>query len=327
MLVAIASVGICGSDLKYWAYGKCGRFSLDGVPMVIGHEASGIVASVGRAVTHLKPGDKIAIEPGVPCKSCEICLGGRYNLCKRMRFCATPPVDGNLSKYYIHDSDFCYKVPDVMTTEEAAMLEPLSVAVYACQRGDVGLGQSVVIFGAGPIGILCGLVAKSKGASQICIVDIDQERLRVAKDLGAAHTTFHSSIASSKDTEKLAADILAGLKSDFGPHCTIECSGADSSLSTGIQLTRPGGSVVMVGRGSMIPAVPLVCAATKEVDIRGVFRYANNYPQALALVSSGAIDVKPLITHRFSFEESEKAFETAVDSKQKAIKVMINCRQ
>ena len=107
--MAIASVGICGSDIKYWAYGKCGRFRLDGVPMVIGHEAGGIVRSVGQAVTHLKPGDKVAIEPGVPCKSCEICLGGRYNLCKSMRFCATPPVDGNLGKYYIHDSDFCYK--------------------------------------------------------------------------------------------------------------------------------------------------------------------------------------------------------------------------
>lgn len=109
VLLAISSVGICGSDLKYWAYGSSGRFKLDGKPMIIGHEASGIVKEVGKNVKHLNPGDRVAIEPGVPCKSCVLCKSGRYNLCKDVKFCGTPPIDGNLSKYNVHDADFCYK--------------------------------------------------------------------------------------------------------------------------------------------------------------------------------------------------------------------------
>ncbi|XP_039254985.2 sorbitol dehydrogenase-like [Styela clava] len=325
VLISISSVGICGSDLKYWAYGKCGRFSLNGKSMVIGHEAAGVVTSVGSGVKHLKIGDRVTIEPGVPCKSCEICQGGRYNLCKKMRFCATPPVDGNLCNYYVHDADFCYKIPDNITTEEAAMLEPLSVAVYACERANIGLGQSIVIFGAGPIGILCGLVAKNSGASNICIVDIDEGRLAFAKSLGAANKTYFATLEASKDPSKVADDILEILGSDLGAHSSLECSGADSSLATGIHVTRPGGSVILVGRGSLSPSIPIVLAATKEVDIKGVFRYANNYPQSISLVSSGAIDVSKLITHRFTLQESEKAFEVAADSRQRAIKVMINC--
>merc|ERR1719322_839830 len=171
VLISITSVGICGSDLKYWAYGKCGRFQLNNTPMVIGHEAAGRIEMVGTDVKHLKVGDRVAIEPGVSCKECEICIGGRYNLCPKMRFCATPPVHGNLCRFYRHDSSFCYKIPDDMTDEEGAMVEPLSVAVHTCRRALVRDGNRVLIFGAGPIGILCGLVAKQMGAVFVVVTD------------------------------------------------------------------------------------------------------------------------------------------------------------
>lgn len=187
-------VGICGSDVHYWVNGRIGDFVVK-APMVLGHEAAGIVHQVGEGVTHLKPGNgfkhhshflfillylilslklgnRVAIEPGVPCRSCEPCKIGRYNLCPDIIFCATPPYDGNLARYYTHAADFCYKLPDHVSTEEGALLEPLSVGVHACRRAGVTIGQKVLICGAGPIGLVCLLTAKAMGASSVIITGI-----------------------------------------------------------------------------------------------------------------------------------------------------------
>lgn len=180
-------VGICGSDVHYWVNGRIGDFVVT-KPMVLGHEAAGVVQEVGKGVTHLKAGcisyafcknliliflfilgDRVAIEPGVPCRTCDYCKGGRYNLCLEMAFCATPPFDGNLARFYTHAADFCYKLPDHMTMEEGALLEPLSVAVHACRRAGVTIGQKILICGAGPIGLVCLLTAKAMGASTVII--------------------------------------------------------------------------------------------------------------------------------------------------------------
>ncbi|XP_035686386.1 sorbitol dehydrogenase-like [Branchiostoma floridae] len=316
--IAMCSVGICGSDVKYWTHGKCGRFVLE-EPMVMGHESSGTVVAVGAGVTHLAKGDRVAIEPGVPCRTCRVCKEGRYNLCADMEFCATPPVHGSLCKLYNHAADFCYKLPDHVSFEEGAMLEPLSVAVYTCQRGEVKVGSKVLIFGAGPIGLLCLLVAKTRGASSVAITDIDDYRLAVAKEYGADHVIK----VSTNDSQALAQTIAAEMRGQ--PDVSLECSGVDSSFVTAIHATRSGGVVVLVGRGSLNVDVPIVNAAVREVDIRGVFRYCNNYPQALAMVASGQVDAKRLITHNFSLEESLKAFQTANSRESRAIKVMINC--
>jgi len=319
VLIRMQEVGICGSDVHYWTKGCIGDFVVK-APMVLGHEASGIVHEVGECVTHLKKGDRVAIEPGVPCSLCDFCKNGQYNLCGDIFFCATPPDHGNLCRFYTHAADFCYKLPDHVSLEEGALLEPLSVAVHACRRAGVAIGKTVLICGAGPIGLVCLLTAKAMGASSVLITDISASRLEVAKNLGADHTL----LVGKDDEQTLASQI--GSKLGGQPSITIECSGAESSIRLGIFATKSGGVLVLVGLGPAEIKIPIVNAATREVDIRGIFRYANCYPIALDLVASGRVNVKPLITHRFKLEESLAAFETARTGAGGAIKVMISCK-
>jgi L-iditol 2-dehydrogenase len=288
--------------------------------MVLGHETSGVVAQVGSGVKHLKQGDRVAIEPGVPCRMCQYCKHGQYNLCPDMGFCATPPYDGTLTRYFAHPADFCYKLPDHVSFEEGAMLEPLSVAVQACRRANITFGENVLICGAGPIGLVNLLTAKAQGAAKVCITDIDEHRLSVAKSLGADFTYR----ITKKDVRGMAEDI-ANLFGGHQPDKTIECSGAESSIQLAIYATRSAGTIVLVGLGPSEVRLPIVNAAVREVDIRGVFRYANCYPAALAMVASGRINLKPLVTHRFKLEETLKAFETAKTGADNAIKVIIKC--
>jgi len=320
VLIRMQKVGICGSDVHYWTNGAIGSFILES-PMILGHESSGVVEEVGENVKHLQPGDRVAIEPGVPCRYCSFCKEGRYNLCPDIAFCATPPFDGSLSRFYVHAADFCYKLPDHVTLEEGALLEPLSVGVHACKRGGVGVGDKVLICGAGPIGLVNLLTAKALGAESVCITDISSNRLQMAEKLGADAVV----LVKTKDAQQVAyqAEAALGCK----PTVTIECSGAEPSLQTAIYATRSGGTVVLVGLGAPMASLPIVNAATREVDIRGIFRYANCYQHALGLVASGKIDVKPLVTHRFPLEETLRAFETAKTGEGGAIKVIIDCER
>jgi len=318
VLIRMQKVGICGSDVHYWTNGAIGDFVVR-APMILGHESSGIVDEVGEGVTHLQPGDRVAIEPGVPCRYCAFCKEGRYNLCPDIAFCATPPFDGSLARFYAHAADFCYKLPDHVTLEEGALLEPLSVAVHACKRAGVTLGAQVLICGAGPIGLVNLLTAKAMGAERVCITDISENRLEMAQKLGADFVVH----VKTRDAQQVADQVHAAL--GCSPTISIECSGAEPSLQTAIYATRSGGTVVLVGLGAPNATLPIVNAATREVDIRGIFRYANCYPQALGLISSGKINVKPLVTHRFPLEETLKAFETARSGAGGAIKVIIDC--
>ncbi|EDW81796.1 uncharacterized protein Dwil_GK12254 [Drosophila willistoni] len=318
VLLAMDSVGICGSDVHYLQHGRIGPFVLT-KPMIIGHEAAGVVAKIGKKVTNVKVGDRVAIEPGVPCRYCDHCKQGRYHLCPDIVFCATPPYDGNLTRYYKHAADFCFKLPDHVSMEEGALLEPLSVGVHACRRGGVGLGSKVAILGAGPIGLVTLLTAQSMGASEILITDLVQSRLDVAKELGATHTLLLTKEQSAEDTVKLVTQ-----KMSAQPDVTIDCCGAESSVRLAILATRSGGVVVVVGMGAPEVKLPLINALAREVDIRGIFRYCNDYSAALALVSSGKVNVKRLVTHHFDIKETAKAFETSRHGLGGAIKVMIH---
>jgi L-iditol 2-dehydrogenase len=237
-----------------------------------------------------------------------------------MAFCATPPYHGTLTRYFAHPADFCFKLPDHVSFEEGAMLEPLSVAVHACHRANIALGDNVLICGAGPIGLMNLLTAKASGAAKICITDIDEHRLSVAKSLGADFT-----YRCTKKDVRAQADDIVNLLDGRGPDKTVECSGAETSVQLAIYGTKSGGTIVLVGMGPAEIRLPIVNAAIREVDIRGVFRYANSYPVALAMVASGRVNVKPLVTHRFKLEESLKAFETAKTGAGNAIKVVIKC--
>ncbi|KAK3765707.1 hypothetical protein RRG08_026182 [Elysia crispata] len=318
VLLEMKEVGICGSDVHYWTHGRIGDFVLN-APMVLGHEASAVVSKLGEGVTSLKIGDRVAIEPGVPCRKCNYCKIGRYNLCLDMKFCATPPYDGNLARFYVHDADFCFKLPDHVSFEEGALLEPLSVAVHATNRAGVKLGNTVLVCGAGPIGLVNILTAKAKGAAFVCVTDLDASRLDMAKKLGADFTvqvTSRDPLVTVQAIEEALGD-----KADIA----IECSGAAPSLKTAIYATKSGGVVVLVGLGQEMVEMPVVNAGVREVDIRGIFRYVNCYPTALAMIASGKVNVKPLVTHRFKLEESIKAFEAA--KRGEGIKIMISCER
>ncbi|KAL1117557.1 hypothetical protein AAG570_003872 [Ranatra chinensis] len=314
-------VGICGSDVHYYERGRIGDFVLR-APMVIGHEASGIVAKIGSKVTNLKIGDRVAIEPGVSCRKCSWCKGGRYNLCPAMQFCATPPVDGNLATYYTHSPDFCHKLPDDVSMEEGAMLEPLSVGVHACRRGRVEFGSLVLVLGAGPIGLVTLMAAKAMGAKRVIVCDPQEHRLKIALDCGADEAVCISSNSAEKTVDAIKTLLHGSL-----PDVTLDCAGFQTTAQIGIQATRPGGVYVLVGMGQDSVDVPLVLAAIKEVDIRGVFRYANDYPLALEMVASKRVDLSPLLTHKFDIEETQLAFQTAMNPDERSIKVMIYCNR
>nr|P0DMQ6.1 RecName: Full=Sorbitol dehydrogenase; Short=SDH; AltName: Full=Polyol dehydrogenase [Gallus gallus] len=316
VLLRMHSVGICGSDVHYWQHGRIGDFVVKD-PMVLGHEASGTVIKVGAGVTHLKPGDRVAIEPGVPRETDEFCKTGRYNLSPTIFFCATPPDDGNLCRYYKHSASYCYKLPDSVTFEEGALIEPLSVGIHACKRAGVTLGSRVFVSGSGPIGLVNVIIAKMMGAAAVVVTDLSASRLQTAKELGADFT-----IQIKNETPQ---EVAAKVESLLGcmPEITVECTGVQACIQASIYATRSGGTLVLVGLGPEMVTVPIVNAAVREVDIRGIFRYCNTWPVAISLLASKRINIKPLVTHRFPLEKALEAFETT--KRGEGVKIMLKC--
>ncbi|KAK9506693.1 hypothetical protein O3M35_008581 [Rhynocoris fuscipes] len=321
VLLKMGCVGICGSDVHYLVHGRISDFIVK-EPMIMGHEASGTVVKLGPNVKNLAIGDRVAIEPGVPCRKCSFCKEGKYNLCGEMIFCATPPVHGNLSQFYTHAADFCYKLPDHVSLEEGALLEPLSVGVHACRQAAVGLGSIVLVLGAGPIGLVTVLVAKAMGASKIIVIDLMQNRLDIARNCGADITY---KIETSDSVEKVCKALTELIGEP--PTTTIDCCGVQTTACIGIEITKPGGTYVLVGMGANEVKVPLVKTCIKEIQIKGMFRYCNDYPLALAMVAKGNVDVKQLITHTYKLEQTLEAFERAKTGSGNPIKIMIYCNQ
>lgn len=256
--------------------------------MVIGHESAGTVVGVGEGVDPNRVGQLVALEPGVPCRTCVQCLRGRYNLCPSVVFFATPPVDGSIARFVAFDAAFAHPAPAGMTAEQAAMAEPVSVGIWAARKCGVGGGDRVLVTGAGPIGLLAGQVARALGADTPVITDVSDFRLERARQLG-----LRTARADAPLTEEF--DVL------------LECSGAPAALASGMNALAPAGRVALVGMGAdSVPLdVPLVQG--RELSITGVFRYANTYPLALRLISSGAVNVDDVITHRFALEDTESA--------------------
>lgn len=321
--LATHTVGICGSDVKYWTHGKIGNFILT-KPMILGHETSAIVIDIGENVKHLKPGDKVACEVGLPCSNCNICRNGKYNLCNQMAFAATPPYDGTLTRYFNHPASFCFKLPETVSLEEGALLEPLAVGVHACQRAPIKLGQAVLVCGAGPVGLICMLSAKAFGASHVIVTDVLEHRLKIARELGASATFLAGRNIDEDVLVNNVRDYLSKEKPDNdGVDVVLECSGAEASIRLALRTACTGGQVVCVGCQPDTVTIPLGSAAMSEIDIKSVFRYRNCYPLALALVESGKIDLKPLVSHRFTLEDSLEAFRLC--SQGEGIKIVINC--
>jgi len=317
VLLQVNYTGICGSDVHYWQHGRIGHFVVND-PMVLGHESAGTVLEVGPKVKSLKKGDQVAMEPGIPCRHCVRCKEGKYNLCPDMAFAATPPYDGTLAKYYVLPEDFCFKLPEGMTLEEGALMEPLAVAVHITKQSGLKHGDTIVIYGAGPVGLLCCAVAKAMGASKVIAVDINTERLDFAKSFAATSTFVPSKVSAAENAQKLKDE--NGLSS--GADVAIDASGAEPSVQSAIHVLRMGGSYVQGGMGRDEITFPIMAACTKELKLSGSFRYGSgDYAMAVDLCSSGKIDVKKLISRKVNFEDAEQAFEDVKAGK--AIKVLI----
>lgn len=329
VLVRVQNVGICGSDVHYWHDGRCGPFTLTD-PMVIGHESAGVVEAVGSAVSPavLAPGDRVAMEPGVPCRRCDRCREGRYNLCPDVRFFATPPVDGSMARYVCHPADYCFKLPDGVSLEEGALCEPLSVGVHANNRAGVRVGSVVAVLGCGPIGLVSAMAARAYGASRVVVTDVSEARLQAARNLRCGGAVADATVLMSDELlrdEHAAAQAIVDALGGVHPNVTIDCCGFESSMRTALAVTANGGRVCLVGMGAAEVRVPLVAAAAREVDVLGVFRYRQTYPTCIALMASGKVDARALITHRYDGLHTEsvlKAFEQARTGADGAIKVM-----
>nr|BAK04516.1 predicted protein [Hordeum vulgare subsp. vulgare] len=324
-LIEIMKTGICGSDVHYHEHGKIGDFVVND-PMCLGHESSGRVVQVGAQVKTHKIGDRVALEPGVSCRVCEVCKRGLYHLCPDMQFAATPPfTGGTLARYFALPADIAHHIPDSMSFEDGALIEPLAVGVHSVSTlANVRPGQIVCVFGAGPVGLLCMAVAKALGASRIIAVDINTDRLAFARSY-AATDVFQPSPpqageqrtdSSRRCTKELVSALGLSERGPGGVDVVIEASGAESCIQMAMYLVREAGVYVQVGMGSPDVQIPIGAFASKEAKFISSFRYGpGDYPLAISLVSSGRIDLKPLVTHRFQFRDAVEAFNATKNGK------------
>ncbi|MBX2997645.1 MAG: NAD(P)-dependent alcohol dehydrogenase [Caldilineaceae bacterium] len=312
--ISLTTVGVCGSDVHYYTHGRIGPFVVE-QPMILGHEAAGRVVEVGSAVTHLHVGDRVCMEPGIPDPNSRATRLGIYNLDPAVRFWATPPVHGVLRPTVVHPAAFTFRLPDNVSDAEGAMVEPLAVGMQAANKARIKPGDLAVVIGAGPIGMVTALAALAGGCSRVVITDVQQPKLDLAATLGP--------IVPVNVREESAALVIAQMTSGWGADIVFECSGNAQAAAGLFELLCPGGCGVFVG----IPMQPVPYdvsqAQIKEARIENVFRYAHVYPRTLDLMSSGMIDVKPLITDTFSFAESVKAFDYAVNMPSTSVKVQI----
>ena len=308
VVVRIRSVGVCGSDTHYYEHGRIGSFVVE-EPLVLGHEAAGEVAEVGPGVTRLAVGQRVSIEPGVPDMSCRQCLAGRYNLCPNMRFFATPPIDGAFAEHVVVHEAFAHPVPDSIGDDAAALLEPLSVGVWACRKGHVAAGSRVLVTGAGPIGLVAVQTALAFGATEVIVSDVNPARLALARELGA--------------TETVDARETSVAELDRPPEVLLECSGHPPAISEAIRALDRAGRAVLVGMGGDEVPLPLSVVQERELELTGTFRYANTWPTAIALVASGRIDLDRLVTGTYRLDQAEEAL-TAGRHDQRTVKVVVH---
>jgi L-iditol 2-dehydrogenase len=318
VLVKIDAVGICGSDMHYYQHGRIGDFVVEG-DFILGHESAGVVVEVGSKVKNLAVGDRVALEPGKTCGKCEFCKTGRYNLCPDVEFFATPPYHGVFTNYVAHPEDMCFKLPDNVSTVEGALVEPLAVGLHAADQGGVKLGDTVIIYGSGTIGLVTLLASKARGASKIIVVDVLENRLNKAKELGATEVIN----SREADVIKTVEDLTDGKGADV----VIDCAAAEATVKQTVEVLKIGGTIVLVG---MTPKDEIefnfMKLQGKEGTFRTIFRYRNLYPVAINAIASGAINVKDIVSHEFDFENTKEAFDFVVNNAKDVVKAVIRIK-
>ncbi|WP_113676168.1 NAD(P)-dependent alcohol dehydrogenase [Vallitalea guaymasensis] len=315
VLIKIDTVGICGSDVHYYQHGKIGDFVVNG-DFILGHECAGEVVQVGSEVENLVVGDRVCLEPGKTCGKCEFCKEGKYNLCPDVEFFATPPYHGVLQNYVKHPEDMCFKLPDNVSNMEGALVEPLAVGLHATSIGDVKLGDTVVIFGTGCIGLVTLLSCKARGASNIIVVDVLENRLKMAEKLGA------TSVINAKETDVIKE--IESLTGGKGANVVIDTAGAEITVKQTVDVVKRGGIIVLVG---MTPndevSFNFMKLMGKEGEVRTIFRYRNLYPVAINAIASGSINVKQIVSHEYDFEHTKEAFDFVVNNASEVVKAVI----
>jgi len=298
VLVQVSSVGVCGSDLHYFREGRIGDFVVD-APIVLGHEAAGTIVAVGSAVTPARIGERVSIEPQRPSFDSAQTLAGHYNLDPQMEFYATPPVDGAFAEFVLIQSVFAHRVPESVSDDAAALVEPLSVGIAAARKAALDPADRVLISGAGPIGLIMAQVARAYGAREVVVTDLDPARLALARQLGA------DAAFDPRETD-LSAE----------PRFSVffDASGAPAAVRSGLRSLAPAGRAVLIGMGSDDYALPISVIQNRELSVTGVFRYANTWPTAISLVERGAIDLDALVSGHFGLDQVRQALETAGSS-------------
>ena len=315
VLVKLEYVGICGSDMHYYETGAIGDYVVE-PPFVLGHEPGGTVVAVGRDVTHLKVGDRVALEPGKTCGHCEFCKTGRYNLCPDVVFFATPPVDGVFQEYVAHQADLCFKLPENVSTLEGALIEPLAVGFHAANQGGAHAGQTAVVMGAGCIGLVSMMALKAQGVSRVYVVDIMEKRLQKALELGA------DGVVNGREQDAVQA-VLA-LTEGRGCDLVIETAGTELTTRQCIHMTKKGATIVLVGyskSGEM--TLPMSLALDKELTFKTVFRYRHIYPMAIEAVTAGKVNLKGIVTDIFDFDDLQTAMDRSVSDKANIVKAVV----
>lgn len=315
VLIKLDYVGVCGSDTHLFENGFIGENHVT-EPMVLGHEPGGVVVSVGKKVTSLKPGDRVAIEPGVPCWKCDYCKQGKYNLCPDVYFYASLPVtEGCFQEYVTHPANLCFKLPDNVSTLEGALMEPLAVGFHAAKQSGACVGSSAVILGSGCIGLVTMLSLRTMGVKDITVVDMMQNRLEKAKELGAAH------IVNPKDGDPVAkVRELTNGGADF----TFETAGNETTLYQTAKMTKRGGTITLVGYTSSGDArMNVNWIIDNEMNIKTVFRYRNHYPAIIKAVSEGSIPLRKIASDIFDFEDIQKGMDYAIHHKNQVTKAVI----
>jgi D-xylulose reductase len=312
--IAIHTVGVCGSDVHYYTHGRIGPFVVK-EPMVLGHEAAGTIVEIGANVTGLAVGDRVCMEPGIPDMNSRATKLGIYNVDPKVRFWATPPIHGILAPFAVHPAAFTYKLPENVSFAEGAMVEPFAIGMQAASRARIVPGDVAAVIGAGPIGIMVALAALAGGCSRVIISDLSADKLKIAAQ--------YPGITPVNIREEPFVQAIARETDGWGADVVFEASGSARAYDGLFDLVRPGGCVVMVGLPVEKVGFDVAGAISKEVRIETVFRYANIFDRALQLIASGKVDLKPLITGVFSFEDSIKAFDRAVEAHPSDVKLQI----
>ena len=313
--IKLEYVGICGSDLHFYQEGQLANWTLDG-PLALGHEPGGVVTAIGEGVTGFEIGDKVSIEPAVPCGQCEECHKGLYNLCTNIKMLAIPHErDGVNAEYCVHDASMCYKLPENVSTLEGAMIEPLAVGMHGTELSDARVGETAIVLGSGCIG-LCTLIAlKARGVSEVYVADVMDKRLEKAMELGATRV-FNS---KRESIEEFAKTLPGG-----GVDQVYECAGNRVTTLQAGRLIKRGGKVTLTGV-SPEPVLELDIATLNAMEgtVYNVYRYRNLWPKAIAAVASGMLPVKKIVSHEFPFEECIEAIEYSLNHKDEVIKGVI----